>query len=334
MVNAKRSVPQLHDDHPMNTKNEQIGTTDLRIPPIVFGANVLGWTLDEPSSMKMLDDVMGRGFNAMDTADCYSRWVPGNSGGESETILGKWISDRGNRDAVTLITKVGHDMGQGHHDLSADYIAKACEDSLRRLQTDHIDLYFSHFDDERTAPEETLRAYDKLVQTGKVRYIGASNLSPARIEESLQVSSANGLVAYQVLQPEYNLVVREEFEQQYAPLLEKYQLGAITYYSLASGFLSGKYDSQSDLDKSQRGGGIKKYLDDGAKMNTLRTLEQVAKQHEVQPAAVALAWVMANPHVTAPIASATKPKHLDAFEQAVSIKLSSDDLTRLGDVIE
>lgn len=310
--------------------SKQLGSTDLRIPPIVFGGNVLGWTLDEPSSMQILDEVINRGFTAIDTADCYSRWVPGNSGGESEIILGKWMRARGNRDEVTLITKVGLDMGQGHTDLSADYITKGCEDSLRRLQTDHIDLYFSHSDDERTEPEETLRAYDKLVQAGKVRYIGASNFSPARLEESLRVSAANHLVAYQVLQPEYNLVVRDEFEQQYAPLINEHRLGAITFYSLASGFLSGKYESEADLDRSERGEGVKKYLDDDANMNTLRTANRIAKEAGVQTAAVALAWVMNHPAVTAPIASATKSTHLDAFEQAVSLKLSSEDLAALG----
>lgn len=312
----------------MNSK--QLGTTDLRIPPIVFGGNVLGWTLDESASMKMLDEVIAGGFTAIDTADCYSRWAPGNSGGESETILGKWMHARENRDLVTLITKVGHDMGQGHHDLSGDYIARGCEASLSRLQTDRIDLYFSHFDDERTAPEETLRAYEKLVQAGKVRYIGASNFSPERLAESLRVSAEHDLVAYRVFQPEYNLVARDEFEQQFAPLIAEHHLGAITYYSLASGFLSGKYDNQAELDKSQRGGGIKKYLDDERKMNTLRAVEKVASEHDVQPAAVALAWVMTNPNVTAPIASATKSKHLDAFHQAVSLKLTADDLAKLN----
>lgn len=312
----------------MNTK--QLGTTDLRIPPIVFGGNVLGWTLDESASMKMLDNVMEQGFTAIDTADCYSRWAPGNAGGESEIILGKWMRARGNRDSVTLITKVGHDMGQGHHDLSADYIAQGCEASLRRLQTDRIDLYFSHFDDERTEPEETLRAYEKLVQAGKVRYIGASNFTPERLEESLRVSEEKHLVAYRVFQPEYNLVARDEFEQQYAPLIAKHHLGAITYYSLASGFLTGKYDVHSDLEKSARGGGIQKYLEDEDTMNTLHAVQKIAEHHAVQPAAVALAWVMTNPNVTAPIASATKPKHLEAFQQAASLKLTSDELATLN----
>lgn len=312
---------------------KQLGTTDLRIPPIVFGGNVFGWTLDESSSHRMLDDLHGRGFIAIDTADAYSRWVPGNSGGESETIIGNWMASRSNRDSITLITKVGYDMGQGHKDLSADYIAKACEESLRRLQTDHIDLYFSHFDDDRTEPEETLRAYEKLIQAGKVRYIGASNFSVARIEESLAVSQRESLPAYRVLQPEYNLYARHELEQELAPVAEQHQLGMITYYTLASGFLSGKYKNAADLDQSQRGSGVEKYVTSPRGQELLHALEQVSQRHQVQSAAVAMAWVIRNPQVSAPIVSATKAKHVDAFEQAVSLELSAADLKSL-DVAE
>ncbi|TWU40091.1 General stress protein 69 [Novipirellula aureliae] len=312
-------------------KTKQLGKTDLQISPIVFGGSVFGWTLDERASLAMLDDLIDRGFTTIDTADWYSRWAEGNQGGESETIIGKWMTERRNRDKVTLITKVGHDMGQGHHDLSADYLARSCEDSLRRLQTDRIDLYFSHFDDERTEPEETLRAHDKLVKEGKVRYIGASNVSAERIEESLRISQANGLASYQVVQPEYNLIAREPFESSYAPLIRKHHFGAITYFALASGFLTGKYHSESDINKSRRGGGMKRYLCDDARMKTLRSLEHVAADHQMQPAAIALAWVMANSDVTAPIASATKSKHLDAFEQAVSLDLSENDCHELVD---
>ncbi len=308
---------------------KQLGQTNLQIPPIVFGGNVFGWTLDEAASVEMLDDLHGRGFTAIDTADAYSRWVLGNSGGESESIIGRWLASRKNRESITLITKVGYDMGQGQKDLSAKYIAKACEDSLQRLQTDHIDLYFSHFDDERTQPEETLRAYEGLVQSGKVRNIGASNFSVERIEESLQTSRRDNLTSYRVLQPEYNLFARREFEQHYAPLARQHGLGVITYYTLASGFLSGKYKDKADLDQSQRGGGVEKYLDSPRGQTLLQALDQVAKRHAVQPAAVAIAWVMRNPDVSAPIASATKAKHLDAFDQAVRLSLTEEDLREL-----
>lgn len=308
---------------------KQLGTTDLRIPPIVFGGNVFGWTLDEAASQQMLDDLHQRGFTAIDTADAYSRWVPGNSGGESETIIGRWLAGRTDRDAITLITKVGYDMGQGQQDLSAAYIAKACEDSLRRLQTDHIDLYFSHFDDERTQPEETLRAYEKLIQAGKVRNIGASNFSVARIEASMAVSQRQGLPAYRVLQPEYNLFARRQFEQELAPVAQQHQLAVITYYTLASGFLSGKYKSAADLNQSPRGSGVEKYIGSARGQALLRALEQVSQRHGVEPAAVAIAWVIGNPKVSAPIVSATKAKHLDAFEQAVRLELSAADLRQL-----
>ena len=309
---------------------KQLGTTELRIPPIVFGANVFGWTLDEAASLRMLDDLHDRGFTAIDTADAYSRWVSGNSGGESETIIGRWLADRSNRDSLTLITKVGYDMGQGHKDLSAGYIAKACEDSLRRLQTDRIDLYFSHFDDERTEPEETLRAYEKLIQAGKVRNIGASNLTTDRIEKSLAVSQRDNLPAYSVIQPEYNLFARRQFEQELAPLAERHRLGVVTYYTLASGFLSGKYKGAGDLDQSQRGSAVEKYVDSPRGQALLRALEQVSQSHQVEPAAVAIAWVLRNPQVSAPIVSATNAKHVDAFEQAVRLELSQADVEQLN----
>lgn len=307
-----------------------LGQTDLSIPPIVFGGNVFGWTLDESSSHTLLDDLYSRGFTAIDTADAYSRWVAGHAGGESETIIGNWMKARKNRDSVVVFTKVGYDMGQGHHDLSAPYIATACEDSLRRLQTDYLDLYFTHFDDERTAPEETLRAYDKLVTAGKVRYIGASNMSVARIEQSLQISQREGLAKYQVLQPEYNLYARTKFEQQFAPLARQHKLGVVSYYTLASGFLSGKYQSEADLDKSQRGHSVQKYLKNPRGAAILQAMGKVARRHDVQVAAVAIAWVIASPDVSAPIASATKQQHLEAFEQAIALQLSAEDLDELN----
>lgn len=310
--------------------HKRLTHTELDIPPIVFGGDVFGWTLDEYSSCKMLDDLYTRGFTAIDTADVYSRWVDGNSGGESETIIGNWMHARKNRDSLILFTKVGGDMGQGYRDLSADYITRACENSLRRLRTDYIDVYFSHFDDERIAPEETLQAYDGLIKSGKVRYLGVSNVSVERIEQSLQTSEREGLAKYCVLQPEYNLYANAQFEQRYAPLARRHGLGVVTYFTLASGFLSGKYRVHSDLDKSQRGHSVRRYLKDPRGRSIVQALDKVAKRHNAPPAAVAIAWVIANSDVSAPIASATKPSHLVAFEQAISLRLSTDDVEHLN----
>ncbi|EAQ79058.1 aldo/keto reductase [Blastopirellula marina] len=307
-----------------------LGKTDLQIPPIVFGGNVFGWTLDEAASFAMLDQLQERGFSTLDTANVYSRWAPGNQGGESETILGKWMKARGNRDQITLITKVGHDLGQGHHDLTADHIAVGVEDSLRRLQTDRIDLYFSHFDDLRTPVEETMEAFDKLVQAGKVRWLGASNLAAERIEASLAASAQHNWAAYHVIQPEYHLLARKKFETEYAPLCEKWKLAAITYFSLASGFLSGKYRNSDDLSQSLRGGRVEKYLDNPNSPSVLKTLEDVANKHDVSMAAVALAWLLARPAVAAPIASATKTSHLEAMSTAIDLKLENVDMQALN----
>lgn len=305
-----------------------LGNTDLQTAPIVFGGNVFGWTLDEKQSFQILDELIAAGFNAIDTADVYSRWAEGNEGGESETIIGKWMKDRGNRDKITLITKVGADMGQGHKDLTEAYILKAVEKSLQRLQTDHIDLYFTHWDDDRTPVEETLGAYGKLIKAGKVRYIGASNLSPERLKASLDASQKHGLPRYEVFQPGYNLYDRQGFEEGVASLCEKHGLGVISYYSLASGFLSGKYRSEDDLGKSARGGGVKKYLNARGK-SILGALDQLAEKYQVSQAGIALAWLINKPLITAPIASATKSKHLQAFTEAVQLDLSNEDMEML-----
>ncbi len=305
-----------------------LGNTDLQTAPIVFGGNVFGWTLDEKQSFQILDEFIGSGFNAIDTADVYSRWVDGNEGGESETILGKWMKARGNRDDITLITKVGADMGQGQKDLTENYILKAVDKSLQRLQTHYIDLYFTHWDDDRTPVEETLGAYDKLIQAGKVRWIGASNLSPERLKASLDASKKHGLPRYEVFQPGYNLYDRQGLEEGVASLCKEHGLGVISYYSLASGFLSGKYRSEDDLGKSTRGGGVKKYLDDRGK-SILKALDALAEKHKVSQAGIALAWLINKPLVTAPIASATKSKQLLAFTEAVHLDLSSEDMDML-----
>jgi len=307
---------------------KKLGNTNLQTAPIVFGGNVFGWTLDEKESFRILDEFVDAGFNTIDTANVYSRWVPGNEGGESEAIIGKWMKGRGNRDKLTIITKVGSDMGQGHRDLSEKHIMEAVDDSLRRLQTDAIDLYLSHWDDENTPVEETLGAYEKLIKAGKVRYIGASNLSPERLKESLTVSTQNGLPRYEVFQPEYNLYDRQGFEEGVAPVCRKEELGVITYFSLAKGFLSGKYRSKDDLGKSVRGGGVEGYLNERG-FRILEALDKLAAKHEISQAAVALAWLIHQPDVTAPIASATKSSHMKAFVEAVQMKPEPEDLQLL-----
>ena len=301
-----------------------LGNTELHTAPIVFGGNVFGWTLDESASFRMLDEVLGSGLNTIDTADVYSRWAEGNQGGESETIIGRWMKDRGVRDQVTIITKVGSDMGQGQKELTEQHILKAADDSLRRLQVDTIDLYLTHWDDERTPVEETLGAYDKLIRAGKVRYIGASNLSPERLTASLEASQRDGLPRYEVFQPGYNLYDRKDYEEGVAPICQQEGLGVITYFSLASGFLSGKYRHEADLSQSTRGGGIKKYLDDRGH-SILQALDSISKKYQVSQAGVALAWLMQQPNVTAPIASATRSDHLRSFVEAMQLELTAGD---------
>ena len=305
-----------------------LGQTGLEIAPLVFGGNVFGWTADEKTSFDLLDRFVDAGFNAIDTADAYSRWVPGNKGGESETIIGKWMKDRKNRDKVVVITKVGSDMGQGRKDLSAAYIEKAVEDSLHRLQIEAIDLYLSHWPDPTTPYEETLGAYDRLIKAGKVRAIGASNLDAGQLRAALDMAKLRGLPRYEVLQPEYNLYDRASYDGKLRELCMAEGLGVITYYSLASGFLSGKYRSEADLGKSTRGGGVRKYLD-GRGLRILAALDAVAARHEARPAEVALAWIIARPGVTAPIASATSLEQMESLIRSAALKLSAADVAEL-----
>ncbi|HML96190.1 MAG TPA: aldo/keto reductase [Thermodesulfobacteriota bacterium] len=307
----------------------KLGNSDLYTAPVVMGGNVFGWTIDEKQSFAVLDEFTGLGFNAVDTADVYSRWGRGNEGGESETIIGKWMKERGNRGNILLISKVGYDMGEGKN-ISRKYILKQVDSSLKRLRTDHIDLYFTHQDDDVTPVEETLSAHEELIKAGKVRWIGASNLSPERLRESLAASAAKGLPRYEVFQPEYNLYDRQGFEEGVGPVCKEHGLGVIVYFALARGFLTGKYRSEADLGKSVRGRGIKDYLGERG-MRILRALDETAEKHGVSQAAVSLAWLMAKPPVTAPIASATRTDHLKSFTEAAGLRLDSEDMSRLDE---
>jgi aryl-alcohol dehydrogenase-like predicted oxidoreductase len=302
-------------------KNRVLGRSPLEIAPLAFGGNVFGWTADEATSFRLLDRFVEAGFNLIDTADIYSRWVPGHIGGESETIIGRWLKQSGKRDRVIIATKLGMDLGNERKGLSAAYIGRAVEDSLRRLQTDYIDLYQAHMDDQTTPLEETLGAFAKLVESGRVRAIGASNYSPERFEQALAVSARLKLPRYETLQPHYNLYDRADFEAKYAGLCLREGVGVICYYALASGFLSGKYRSAADLGKSPRGAGIKKYLDVRG-LRILDALDRAAKETAATPAAVALAWLIGRPAVTAPIASATTVAQLDQILAAATLELS------------
>jgi aryl-alcohol dehydrogenase-like predicted oxidoreductase len=309
-------------------KQRQLGKSSLYTAPVVFGGNVFGWTLDEKGAFDILDQFVEAGFNTIDTANSYAHWVQGNKGGESETIIGNWIKSRKNRDRVVVITKVGSAMGSGQRDISEKAILREADASLRRLQVDEIDLYLTHWDDDKTPVEETLGAYQKLIQAGKVRFVGASNLSPERLQASLEASKQHGLPRYEVFQPEYNLYDRKGFEDGNAALCQREGLGVITYYSLASGFLSGKYRSEDDLSQSQRGGSAKKYLNERG-MRILKALDEVARKHEVSQAGIALAWLLHRPGITAPIASATKPHHLESFLEAARVQLDAEDMATL-----
>ncbi|WP_257311904.1 aldo/keto reductase [Geothrix fuzhouensis] len=311
----------------MRTKRP-LGRTGLSISPLIFGGNVFGWTVDKPTSFDLLDHFTAAGFETVDTADVYSYWKPGNVGGESETILGEWMRARGCRDRITLITKVGMPMAPDRKGLSAAWIERAVEDSLRRLQTDYLDVYLSHKFDPDAPQEETLAAYQKLIAAGKVRAIGASNFDAAQLRAALDVAEAKGLPRYEVLQPEYNLYDRQKYDGALRELAMTEGLGVITYYSLARGFLSGKYRSEADLGLSPRGGGIKAYLNERG-FRTLQALDEVARRHGAKPAEVALAWLMARLGVTAPIASATSLGQVDSLIKAASLALAAEDMAVL-----
>ncbi|WP_324758153.1 aldo/keto reductase [Sphingobacterium thalpophilum] len=305
-------------------KKQQIKHTDLQVAPINFGGNVFGWTLDEKQSFDILDKFVGAGFNFIDTADTYSWWVNGR-GGQSEEIIGKWLKSRGRRQDLVIATKVGSETKEHGFDISRKHILQSADESLHRLGVDHIDLYYTHFDDKVTPVEETLSAYDELIRAGKVRYIAASNVSPQRLIESFSLAEEHGLPRYVALQPHYNLVERLGFENDYAPLVEKYDLSVFPYWSLAAGFLTGKYRSVDDFEKTTRGAGIKKYFDEKGKA-LLKALDTVAEKYDAKQATVALAWLLANPLVTAPIVSATSESQLQTLIAAPDLQLDQEDI--------
>lgn len=309
-------------------QKRRLGQSSLMVPPITFGCNVFGWTADEATSFRLLDAWLDAGFNFLDTADVYSRWHPGNSGGESETIIGRWMKARGNRDKIILATKLGMEMGPGKKGLSRAYMQTAVEDSLRRLQTDYIDLYQSHRDDPDTPIEETLSAYADLIKAGKVREIGASNFTAERLAESLKISSEQHLPRYQSIQPQYSLVERTEFEGALEDLCLKEKIGVIGYYSLASGFLTGKYRSKADAEGKARGARVEKYLNEHG-FGIIAALSEVAAAHNARPGQIAIAWLIARPSVTAPIVSATTVEQVAELAGAAAITLTPAEIARI-----
>jgi aryl-alcohol dehydrogenase-like predicted oxidoreductase len=307
----------------------QLGGSGLEIAPLVFGGNVFGWTVDEGNSFSLLDAFVAGGFNCIDTADVYSNFVPGNKGGESEGIIGRWLRARGRRDDVVLATKVGNPMGGDRKGLSKSYITRAVEDSLSRLQTDYIDLYQAHRDDPNTPLEETLEAFDALIKSGKVRAIGASNYTGARLVEALRVSTQTGLPRFHTLQPLYNLYDRSNYETDLEAVCIGGAMGVMPYFSLASGFLTGKYRSQEDLQKSKRGAFVASKLD-ARGLRILAALDEVCAEMQSTPTRVALAWLLARPSITAPIASATSLSQLDELFASTRLELSAAAIERLN----
>ncbi len=311
-------------------QTRELGRSGLQVSPLCFGGNVFGWTANERTSFNLLDAWLDAGFNFIDTANVYSIWAPGHVGGESETILGKWFKASGRRHQVVLATKVGKPMGPDKKGLKPAYIRQAVEDSLRRLQTDHIDLYQSHDDDADTPLEDTLGAFADLIREGKVRAIGASNYSAARLEQALQTSARLGLPRYESLQPLYNLYDRAVFEDALGPVCQREQVGVISFYALAAGFLSGKYRSRADIGKSARGvNTTTKYLNPRG-LKILAALDAVAARHGTTPAQVAVAWVMAQPGVTSPIASATSVAQLNELVAATRLRLDAASMATLN----
>ncbi len=306
----------------------KFGSTDLEVSPICFGGNVLGWTVNEADSFKILDSFIDNGYNFIDTANSYSTWAKGNQGGESETILGNWFKKDNNRSKIVLATKVGSELF-GEKGLKKAYIKKAVEASLKRLQTDYIDLYQSHFDELETPVSETMEAFNELIKEGKVRYIGASNLSAERIKESNEFAKKFKLVEYSSLQPLYNLYEREKFEAEYLPLIKEDKLAVITYFSLASGFLSGKYKVEEDFSKSIRGSSMKKYLNEKG-IRILKALDKISVEKDVPYSSISIAWLLNNKYVTSAIVSATNKNQLEELFKATDIKLTLEEIELLN----
>lgn len=310
-------------------ETRQLGHSGIEVPTLTFGGNVFGWTVDQETSFSLLDALVEKGLWFIDTADVYSRWAPGNKGGESETIIGNWLKKTGKRDKIVLATKVGMELSPEKTGLSAKYIRQAVEDSLRRLQTDYIDLYQAHRDDDQTPLEETLKAFDDLIKEGKVRAIGASNYSADRLRQALKVSEENGLARYETLQPEYNLYDRQEYESGLEQVATGNGLGVINYYSLASGFLSGKYRRPEDASKSKRGQGVvDKYLNERG-LRILQALDDVSQARGITPTQVALAWQIVRPGITAPIVSATSLEQLNELVKAAQLRLNLDEVEKI-----
>lgn len=310
-------------------EKRKLGNSSFEVAPLVFGGNVFGWTVkDEKSASELLDHFVDAGFNMIDTADVYSNWIPGNHGGESETIIGKWLKQSGKRGRVLIATKSGLDMGNGRKGLSKKHILQSADESLARLQTDYIDLYQSHTEDKDTQLEETLEAYAELIRAGKVRVIGASNFQPATLQSALKISQEKKLPRYESLQPEYNLYVRNKFEGELETVCRENHIGVIPYFSLASGFLTGKYRSEKDLENRSRGSRVQKYLNPRG-LRILAALDEVSKQYSATPAQVSLAWLLAKPTITAPIASATSVKQLDELLGAARVKLGPAAVQKL-----
>jgi aryl-alcohol dehydrogenase-like predicted oxidoreductase len=307
----------------------KLGKTGLEISPLVFGGNIFGWTVDQATSFKLLDAFAAAGFNSVDTADVYSKWVPGHTGGESEIILGEWMKRSGNRNKIIVATKVGMDMGDGKKGLSKSHILRSAEDSLRRLQTDYIDLYQSHIDDPDTPLEESLGAYAQLLKQGKVRAIGASNHKAERLAAALETSRKSGLPAYQTLQPNYSLIERAEYESNLEPVCEKEGLGVINYFPLAGGFLTGKYRSEKDVAGKPRARNVTKHLNERG-FKILAALDQVAKKYNATPARISLAWLLARPSITAPIVSATNLEQLNDLVSSVDLALDRESIEFLN----
>ena len=310
-------------------QSRPLGRSGITVPPLCFGGNIFGWTVDEPAAFKLLDILVAQGFNFIDTADVYSKWVPGHVGGESEAILGTWMKQRGNRKQIILATKCGMELAPDKKGLSKKYILQAIDASLARLQTDYVDLYQAHRDDPTIPLEETLDAFTQVIQSGKARAIGASNYAATRLAQALELSQRNGLARFESLQPHYNLYERRDFETTLQSVCQQHGIGVIPYFALAGGFLTGKYRTEADLAKSPRGQGNKKYLNPRG-LRILAALDQVSARLHTTQAQVALAWLMANPAITAPIASATTVEQVHTLIAATQLKLNPEDLKSLN----